>query len=113
MILRQGNTRCLVCKQHLFRPSDPETAPLALAYLCRHVLHASCALSDKSVALPERPVTSVQTLYTSRERDQGSDWSNRETAKNLGAKLAFGAAVRVRVTSCPVCTEHPARVKLR
>lgn len=97
-----ANTRCLVCDDYLFKPGDPDTAPLALAYLCRHMVHASCALPDKTIELPERPDPLANFLYTSDERSRNIG-PGRATAKNLGAKLAYSATIRVRVKSCPVC----------
>lgn len=105
-----GNTRCLVCKDYLFKPSDADTAPLALAYLCRHILHASCALPDKSIELPERPDPLANFLYTSDDRNRNVG-PGRATAKNLGAKLAYSATIRVRVKSCPVCQQAMSKYK--
>ena len=98
--------KCAICGLAAFAPSAAGPASsLSLVYLCRHLVHATCALLNPDIELPppaEHPAIN-QLLSTER---RGAKTQRRE----LGAKLSYAAAVRVRVGSCPVC-EH-SRVSL-
>lgn len=104
-VLDIGNTRCVICNDYLFHPEQPSLPPLAMSYFCQHLIHATCALPDKSIELPHRPDPLANFLYIgSNERaGTGSLGTARAMAKNIGAKLAYSATIRVRVGGCPVC----------
>jgi len=92
---------CEICKLPAFALSNPANNPPTLIYLCRHIVHAACALPDSGIDLPTRPeAASIGYLLSSENRR-----SNAAHVKSLGGKLSFAAAVRVRVRGCPVC-EH-------
>lgn len=105
IVYTTGTSRCAICSDYLFRPEQPEVAPLAMSYFCQHMLHATCALPDKSIELPQRPDPLANFLYIANNERSGSGslGTARAMAKNIGAKLAYSATVRVRVGSCAVC----------
>ena len=47
---------CAVCHNEAFKPgpSDTTSSTLVLVYLCRHTVHASCALLNDDIELPSR-----------------------------------------------------------
>jgi hypothetical protein len=94
---------CPICSKHLFLPSTDTTSSLVLIYLCGHAVHATCALPDPTVELPDRPDTLASFLFTSMMSSGNGDRKQGQVAKALGAKLAYAATVRVRVRGCPVC----------
>lgn len=94
-----ASSTCAVCKQLAFPLSSTEDPPLVLNYLCRHLVHATCALPHADIDLPSRPENaSVSHLLSN---DNRRNTKSRE--RDLSAKLSYAAAVRVRVGRCPVC----------
>jgi hypothetical protein len=65
-------------------------------YLCRHLVHAACALSNEDVQLPERVESASVSYLLTGDRV-------RTRRRELGNKLSHAAAVRTRVGRCPVC----------
>ncbi|KAK8853266.1 hypothetical protein IAR55_003968 [Kwoniella newhampshirensis] len=104
-----AKSTCAVCSLPAFPTTiSQNTPPLILIYLCRHLVHATCALPDADIELPQRQENaSVTYLLSTSDKSGigmgvgGQGWKVR----NLGAKLGYAAAVRVRVGRCPVC-EH-------
>ncbi|WWD19691.1 hypothetical protein CI109_104155 [Kwoniella shandongensis] len=105
-----AKSTCAVCSLPAFPSAINQAAPpLVLIYLCRHLVHATCALPDADIELPQRQENaSVTYLLSTSDKGGlgmggvgGQGWKVR----NLGAKLGYAAAVRVRVGRCPVC-EH-------
>jgi hypothetical protein len=70
---------------------------VALFYLCRHLVHATCALPNPDVDMPERPESIAMSQLMHSDRRINS------RQRSLGSKLSYAAAVRVRVGGCPVC----------
>jgi hypothetical protein len=92
---------CAVCHNEAFKPgpSDTTSSTLVLVYLCRHTVHASCALLNDDIELPSRQDNqSVNHLL-------GSGDKIKSRRRELGSKLSFAASVRVRVGKCPVCKQ--------
>jgi hypothetical protein len=102
-----GDSRCQVCSDYVFKPTSSLT-PLAIIYLCHHLVHADCALLDTvSDSLPTRPDPVNSILFASQMNSQsGSGAGSRRVdvlGKNLGGKLAYAATLRVKLGKCPVC----------
>jgi hypothetical protein len=97
---------CEVCKLPAFPPTAiASLAPLVLIYLCRHIVHAACALPDGDVELPTRAEhASISYLLSSDNRR-----SVKFQTRGLGSKLSYSAAVRVRAGGCPVCSHNRGR----
>jgi len=91
---------CELCGQPAF-PHVPDP-PLVLIYLCRHLVHATCAVTNDDVELPERPENAAVTALLLADKPTPSG-SRAAQERALGAKLSYEAMVRVRVGSCPVC----------
>ncbi|KAK1922178.1 hypothetical protein DB88DRAFT_497458 [Papiliotrema laurentii] len=79
---------CAVCGQRV-------SSGLCLLYLCRHWVHATCALVSPDVSLPDHVDNSVTHLLS------GDRTSTRR--RELGNKLSHAAAIRTRVGRCPMC----------
>ena len=93
---------CVVCELPLFTvPVDTDTPSPTLLYLCRHLVHATCVLLNPDLELPSRPDSSTMNHLLSSDNGRGMQARRRE----LGSKLSYAAAVRVRVGRCPAC-EH-------
>ncbi|KAJ9117531.1 hypothetical protein QFC22_004381 [Naganishia vaughanmartiniae] len=103
-----GDSRCQVCNDHVFKPTSSLT-PLAIIYLCHHLVHADCALMDTvSDSLPLRPDPVNSMLFASQMNSQsgggvGAPRRIDVLGKNLGGKLAYAATLRVKLGKCPVC----------
>ncbi|GFZ48801.1 hypothetical protein JCM24511_06550 [Saitozyma sp. JCM 24511] len=95
-------TTCMVCRLPLTSPPPNYDHPtLSLLYLCKHPLHAICALPDPDIELPPKPEgAGLSHLLVSGEKGRGG---TRERERELGGRLSYAAAVRVRVGRCPVC----------
>lgn len=105
-----GDSCCQLCTDYVFKPSDHEVAPLALIYLCQHVVHAQCALLDPLSNLPLRP-DPVNSMLFAQVSAQGRGGMARRVdvvGRNLGSKLAYAATLRVMMGPCPVCVARPA-----
>ncbi|WVR07632.1 hypothetical protein IAU60_004674 [Kwoniella sp. DSM 27419] len=103
--IRGGNsTACAVCKLALFPPHSPS---LVLVYLCRHLVHAHCALPE-DVDLPQRQESASLSYLLSDPKGTrgGQGWK----ARSLGGKLGYAAMVRVRASRCPVCEKRSSKV---
>lgn len=92
----------MVCRLPLTSPPPNYDHPtLSLLYLCKHPLHATCALPDPDIELPPKPEgAGLSHLLVSGEKGRGG---TRERERELGGRLSYAAAVRVRVGRCPVC----------
>lgn len=101
-MLTAATTTCQVCNKPAFPHTTAAAAPLVLGYLCRHLVHAACAVMTEDVELPERPENAEVTHLLLSDRPSGSGTRNAQQ-RALGGKLGFAAMVRVRVGSCPVC----------
>ncbi|GHJ85158.1 hypothetical protein NliqN6_1560 [Naganishia liquefaciens] len=104
-----GDSCCQLCTDYIFKPSDPDVAPLALVYLCQHIVHAHCALLDRASDLPLRsdPVNSMLFAQVSAQ-GRGSPARRLDVVgRNLGSKLAYAATLRVMMGPCPVCVARP------
>ncbi|WVO14232.1 hypothetical protein L204_101864 [Cryptococcus depauperatus] len=96
-----ASSLCQVCSKPAFTPSYPS---LILIYLCRHLVHATCALPE-DVELPLRQGNpSLLYLLIDNYKPSGNAGSGWK-ARNLSAKLGYAASVRVRVKSCPICEQ--------
>jgi hypothetical protein len=94
---------CELCGKPAFpHTSDP---PLVLIYLCRHLVHATCAVTNDDVELPERPENAAVTALLMGDKPTATG-SRVAQERALGAKLSYEAMVRVRVGSCPVCAHR-------
>lgn len=93
---------CQVCSRYLYHlDQETDDCPVVIIYLCRHAVHATCVLNDPSLELPARPEMVTNFLIS----DQTAHGKSLMSVKNLGAKLAYAASLRIRVKSCPVCSE--------
>jgi hypothetical protein len=90
-----------VCGKLLFPHVDSASQPLVLLYLCRHFVHATCAVLTEDTELPERPENAAATHLLMADKHVAG--SKAGLSRALGAKLSFAAMVRARVGSCPVC----------
>ena len=79
---------------------DDDAGPQpTLVYLCRHTVHARCALPHADVALPPRPESAAVNQLMSQDGRHGAKGFKR----GLATRLGYAAALRVRVGGCPVC----------
>lgn len=64
-------------------------------------------MNDPSLTLDmaDLPLARPETLTNFLISDSSARSKSRMAAKNLGAKLAYAAMLRVRLRSCPVCHE--------
>lgn len=100
-----GNSCCELCTDYVFKPSNPDLTPLALVYLCHHIVHAQCALLDPTSELPLRPDPVNSMLFASQVSAQSRGTRKIDVmSRNLGGKLAYAATLRVKEGRCPVCT---------
>lgn len=104
-----ANSKCAVCEKPLFKDikaSGPES--LVLVYLCRHAVHATCALLNDDTELPERPenAQALRLLMADNAPNAAHLSSHRAQQRQLGSKLSYEAMVRVRVGPCPVCAHE-------
>lgn len=121
--LPAATSSCAVCEQPLFNSgsgggsagrapgpgpgpstgSGPET--LVLVFLCRHAVHATCALLNDDTELPERPENAAALRLLLADNAPGAAHLARHRAQQraLGSKLSYEAMVRVRVGPCPAC----------
>ncbi|TFK69442.1 vacuolar assembling protein VPS41 [Pluteus cervinus] len=80
-----GTSNCMVCKKALQGTSQG----LMLLFLCRHVVHASCAKGGD--VLPNQPDFSLGRVGYAGSSD-------------VGGKIAFEAMIRTKLSQgCPVC----------
>lgn len=101
-----------MCDKALFsagagaKASGPES--LVLVYLCRHGVHATCALLNDDTELPERPENAAALRLLLADNAPGAAHlsSHRAQQRALGSKLSYEAMVRVRVGPCPVCAHE-------
>ncbi|RXK35663.1 vacuolar protein sorting 41 [Tremella mesenterica] len=95
------SSTCDFCQLPLFPPSASSSSPIVptLGYLCKHLVHSTCSLLNADVELPVREDAAVSHLLSG---DRGKSVRTRQ--RELGAKLSYAAAVRVRVGGCPVCS---------
>ncbi|KIR53471.1 vacuolar protein sorting 41 [Cryptococcus gattii Ru294] len=95
-----STSTCAVCS----KPAFANQPSLVLIYLCRHLVHAECVLPE-GIDLPVRQENASVAYLLADEgrmgRHGGAAWKTR----NLGARLGYAAAVRVRVKQCPVCEQ--------
>jgi hypothetical protein len=102
-----GDSCCQLCTDYVFKPSDRDIAPLALVYLCHHIVHAHCALLDPAADLPLRPDPVNSMLFASQVSAQSRGMRRVDVVgRNLGSKLAYAATLRVMEGRCPVCTSR-------
>lgn len=104
-LLTLASTACPICSKLLFPHVDSASQPLVLLYLCRHFVHATCAVLSEDIELPERPENAAVTHLLMADKP-GAAGNKAALSRALGAKLSFAAMVRVRVGSCPVCKMH-------
>lgn len=93
-----AESNCQVCRQ----PAFGAESPLALMYLCRHLVHATCALPHADIELPPHPEDATISHLLSDDNRRNA----RSRERELGSKLSYAAAVRVRVGKCPVCEQR-------
>lgn len=96
-----------MCDKPLFAHA-PGADALVLVYLCRHAVHASCAVLNDDTELPERP-ENAQALHLLLSDNSGTAAHlpvHRAQQRALGSKLSYEAMVRVRVGPCPVCAQR-------
>lgn len=98
-----GDSCCQLCTDYAFKPSDRDVAPLALIYLCHHIVHASCALLDPTSELPLRPDPVNSMLFAQVSAQSRGARRVDVAGRNLGSKLAYAATLRVMMGRCPVC----------
>ncbi|ORY33376.1 hypothetical protein BCR39DRAFT_563909 [Naematelia encephala] len=92
-------SNCQICGLPAFPPTaNSALAPLNLIYLCRHLVHAACALLNEETELPLRPDPVIAHLLSSDGRR-----SRKTQQRDLSSRLSYAAAIRVRVGGCPVC----------
>lgn len=96
---------CELCGNPAFPRTNTSETPLVLIYLCRHLVHATCAVTNDDVELPERPENATVTALLLADKPSAAG-SRAAQERALGAKLAYEAMVRVRVGSCPVCAHR-------
>lgn len=84
------------------KPAFTNSPSLVLIYLCRHLVHAECVLPE-GVDLPVRQENASVAYLLADEGRMGGRRGAAWKARNLGARLGYAAAVRVRVKQCPVC----------
>lgn len=101
----QPATVCQVCGKPAFPHTTVAAAPLVLVYLCRHLVHATCAVPNEDVELPERPENSAVTALLLADKPTTAG-SKRAQERALGVKLSYEAMVRARVGTCPVCAHR-------
>jgi hypothetical protein len=100
-----GDSCCELCSDYVFKPTNPDLTPLALVYLCHHIVHAQCALLDPTSELPLRPDPVNSMLFASQVSAQSRGTRRIDVmGRNLGGKLAYAATLRVKEGRCPVCT---------
>ncbi|ODN99053.1 hypothetical protein I350_07207 [Cryptococcus amylolentus CBS 6273] len=97
-----STSTCVVCSKAAFDPLQPE---LALIYLCRHLVHATCVLPE-DVELPRRQENPSVTYLLQDNDKSGGVSSQAWKTRALGATLGHAAAVRVRVKQCPICEKQ-------
>ena len=86
-----AQSTCAVCGLPAFANQK-----VTLLYLCRHIVHAHCALVNPDTDLPERNESeSISALLSSDK--------SRVRRRALGNRLAYASSVRVRVGKCPSC----------
>lgn len=104
-----GDSCCQLCTDYVFKPSTHDVAPLALIYLCHHIVHAQCALLDPSSDLPLHPdpVNSMLFAQVSAQARGATARRVDVVGRNLGSKLAYAATLRVMMGPCPVCVARP------
>lgn len=107
--LTPATSTCAVCENPLFdasKTSGPES--LVLVYLCRHPVHATCAVLNDDTELPERPenAAALRLLLADNAPNAAHLSSHRAQQRALGSKLSYEAMVRVRVGPCPVCAHE-------
>ncbi|KAJ3825366.1 hypothetical protein F5880DRAFT_1638492, partial [Lentinula raphanica] len=85
-----GKSRCHICSQ----PLKESPQHLVLLFLCRHTVHARCALpTGDGIQLPELPDPALRGVEL-------GGLGGRE----LSGRIAFEAMVRARIgRGCPVC----------
>jgi len=99
---------CEVCGLLAFpRSSEPSIGQLVVIYLCRHIVHAECALPNPDIELPPHTENMSVTHLLFADNPHGERAKQRE----LSAKLSYAAAVRVRISSCPVCAYRRGTLK--
>lgn len=103
----EASTKCQVCElpAYDFTPLSPPS----LVYLCRHTVHATCALPHPDIDLPPRLDNPGVTHLLSG--DGAARRSGKSLNRALGGKLGYAAALRVRVGGCPLCVKEGLREK--
>ncbi|KAI5452845.1 Vacuolar protein sorting-associated protein 41 [Naganishia albida] len=102
-----GDSCCELCNDYVFKPSNLDLTPLALVYLCHHIVHAQCALLDPTSDLPLRPDPVNSMLFASQVSAQSRGTRRIDVmGRNLGGKLAYAATLRVKEGRCPVCARR-------
>ncbi|OCF38071.1 vacuolar protein sorting 41 [Kwoniella heveanensis BCC8398] len=108
------SSMCPICTLPLF-PAHTADSSLVLIYLCHHVVHASCALPDEVDLPPRQESTNLSYLLSSADsgglhgtllKGSGGGKGGAWKVRQLGGKLGYAAAVRVRVGRCPVCEKR-------
>lgn len=101
------SSTCEVCGLPAFPHTTATSAPLVLIYLCRHLVHATCAAAahGDDIELPERPENAAVTALLLADRPSSAG-SRRAQQRALSAKLGYEAMVRARVGACPVCVHR-------
>lgn len=107
--LMPATTKCQICDLPTYTSSTSPSP--ALLYLCRHTVHASCALPHADVDLPPRLDNPGVTHLLSGE-GQGRR-SGKSLNRALVARVGYTAALRARVGGCPVCVREGRREKGR
>lgn len=118
------STTCLICSLPAFAaphsPPLPSSKPdVTLVYLCRHIVHASCAMrsgpsrkgaqaeDEDELELPPREEWFRSDLLSADR--QGKRRSGGRTA---GAKMAYAQTLRVKLPrGCPHCRQQSAANK--
>ncbi|KAL7410874.1 hypothetical protein BDY24DRAFT_417479 [Mrakia frigida] len=96
---------CQVCSLPVFRPPPLPSRgqQVVLVFLCRHVVHATCALEDPSDELPPREEGFKSSLLDSGDK-KGRAGGARRNGRSLGAKLSYASSLRVKLPrGCPHC----------
>ncbi|KAG8929405.1 Vacuolar protein sorting-associated protein 41, partial [Tulasnella sp. 418] len=94
---------CPICSQPLFSagalplPASTNQQPLALMFLCRHIVHVTCVKGGNT--LPRRPIDDALVGFLG-----GIGNGRLDNSAILSGKIAYSAVVRSRLEeSCPVC----------
>lgn len=98
------NTKCQICNLPTYSTQSIPAPSPTLIYLCRHTVHATCALPHSDIDLPPRLDNPGVSHLLSGE-GQGKR-SGKSLNRALMARVGYTAALRARVGGCPVCMKE-------